>query len=142
MERAARVFRKSKQSGHLLSDQEALRAVWASAVGKAIASHTSRLRLARTTLVAEVEDATWQRQLHSLSPQILERLHKLMPDIRLTWLEFRVGVPRREAQRAASASGAGAPEATRTAACADEADRIEDPVLKKVYQISRRKASA
>jgi hypothetical protein len=141
MERAARVFRKAKQSRSLLTDDEVARAVWPAAVGRTIAARTSRLRLVRTTLVVEVEDNIWQRQLHTLGGQILGRLRKLTPDLEITAIEFRVGVPRREPQSATTNTGQPA-GVLFGAQPSDEADRIQDPVLKKVYQISRRKASA
>jgi Dna[CI] antecedent, DciA len=141
MERAARVFRKAMQSRSLLSDDEVARAVWPAAVGATIAARTSRLRLVRNTLVVDVEDHVWQKQLHTLSGQILGRLNKLTPDLKISAIDFRIGVPRREPQSAASVTGHPA-EAPLAASRGDEADCIQDPVLKKVYQISRRKASA
>jgi hypothetical protein len=137
MERAARVFQKNKLSKNLLTDEEILRAAWPSAVGKSIAAHTSRIRLARTCLVVEVEDAIWQRQLRGLSRQILDRVRKLTGLASLADVEFRIGVPRRWPQRAETAQSG-----LSRAPIADEADQIQDPVLKKVYRLSRRKASA
>jgi len=49
-------------------------------------------------------------------------------------LEFRVGTPRREMQRAASSSG----EFERN----DEAERIADPVMRGIYRAARKKAMA
>jgi hypothetical protein len=141
MERAARVLRKGKQSKTILDDSQAVQAVWPSAVGKAIARHVSRLRLVRSTLVVEVEDLVWQRQLRTLEGQILDRIRRLLPDLAITDMEFRIGVPRREVQRAGTRWGG--TFGTRTPVDSDdEAERIRDPVLKKVYQLSRRKASA
>jgi hypothetical protein len=194
MERAARAFQKHKLSKPLLTDEEVLRAVWSAAVGKIISRHTSRVRLVRTTLVVEVEDAIWQRQLNGLRRQILDQVRKTTGNSRLENLEFRIAVPRRQAQRALSACES--PTSTVTSGprpapfspsestpvkplapsfragetlrgpaatmrnfgtktspngqstiwsgepAADEADQIHDPVLKKVYQLSRRKASA
>jgi predicted nucleic acid-binding Zn ribbon protein len=136
-ERVARVLQKNKLSKSLLSDEDVLRALWAAAVGKVINAHTCRVRLVRATLVIEVEDSTWQRQLRGLSLQILTRVKNLTGLDTVADLEFRVGVPRRLPQRsqtAAGASPAGDP--------ADKAEQIRDPMLKKVYQLSRRKASA
>ena len=134
MERAARLIQKSKQSRQILSDEEMARAGWPAAVGKAIAAHTSGVRLVRTTLVVEVEDATWQRQLHALTRQIVERIRKITGSEAIEDVEFRIGVPRKQPQRAESArSNAGEEQ---------DAERIEDPVLRKVYQMSRKKASA
>jgi Dna[CI] antecedent, DciA len=141
MERAARVLRKAKHSRTILDDGQAIEAVWPAAVGRSIARHVSRLRLVRSVLVVEVEDAIWQRQLRTLDTQILERLRLLLPDVSIAGLEFRIGVPRREPQRAELAFSDGFP-APLGSTIEDEADRIQDPVLKKVYQISRRKAFA
>ena len=121
------------------------------AVGQTIARHTSRLRLVRENLVVDAEDLTWQRQLRALENQIIGRLRLLLPDLRIESIEFRVAVPRRLPQQAAAISDAittGMPAtpfpAPRSPAAAvpDEADQIPDPVLKKVYQLSRRKATA
>lgn len=147
MERAARVIRKAKQSRSLLTDDQTLAAVWPTAVGRAIANHTSHVRLVRTTLVVDVEDAMWQRQLRSLERQIIERVKVLIPDLDMADMEFRVAVPRREAQRAATVSGASIPKAAAATplfatTSRDEADSIQDPGLKKVFEFSRRKATA
>jgi hypothetical protein len=141
MERAARVLRRAKKPRSILDDSQALQAIWPTAVGKAIARHTWRLRLVRTTLVVEAEDHVWQRQLRSLERQIVNRISLLLPDIEVADVEFRVGVPRHEPQKAGTASGS-FERPLLSPVCEDEADRIQDPVLKKVYQISRRKASA
>jgi len=137
MERAARVLQKNKFSKSLLGDEDVVRALWFAAAGKVIHAHTSRVRLVRKTLVVEVEDSIWQRQLRGLSEQILARVRKLTGQEEITDLEFRVGVPRRLPQRSQTAAGASA-----AANPADEAEQIRDPMLKKVYQLSRRKASA
>ena len=137
MERAAQVFRTNKLSKNLLTDEEVVRAAWPSAVGKSIAAHTSRVRVARTCLVVEVEDAIWQRQLSGLSQQILDRVRKLTGLASLTDVDFRIGVPRRRPQRAETTQSE-----SPSASASDEGDQIEDPVLKKVYRLSRRKANA
>jgi len=140
MERAARLFKHKSVNREIMTDEDVFRAAWPLAVGKAIARHTSRLKMVRGTLVIEVEDAIWQRQLHTLSSQILDRLRKFTGNSVLTDLEFRIGIPRRSAQRAESAehSAADSPLEAQT----DEAETILDPVLKKVYRLSRKKASA
>ncbi len=131
MERAVRLFTNNKFSRDLFGDDDLARATWATAVGKAINAHTSRVKLVRSTLVVEVEDAIWQKQLHFLTAQILARLHKLSGSNAIKDIEFRIGIPRREPHRAES----------RTTAV-DEADSIQDPVLKKIYRVSRNKATA
>lgn len=138
MERAARLIKKNKYSSKLFTDDDLARAVWPTAVGKAIAAHTSRVKLVRTTLVVEVEDAIWQKQLFPLTGQILARLHQVMGRDAIREVEFRVAIPRRQIMRAEAREGPSPGQA----GPADEADAIRDPVLKKVYQLSRKKATA
>jgi predicted nucleic acid-binding Zn ribbon protein len=135
MERAARLIKNKNVSRELLTDEEIACAVWRRAVGETIARHTSRLKLVRNNLVVEVEDAIWQRQLHSLSRQIIARIQKLSGSDAVQDIEFRIGIPRREPQRAES------PGTTVPAEECDEADRIQDPVLRRLYQVSRKKAT-
>ena len=138
MERAARVIGSSKITNKILTGDETARAVWPATVGRVIAAHTSRMRMVRTTLVVEVEDATWQKQLFALRGQILTRLQRTTGNSAITDIEFRVGLPRREPQKSSEPRSplfAGAD-------AADEADEIQDAVLKKVYRLSRKKATA
>ncbi|MGH9611279.1 MAG: DUF721 domain-containing protein [Bryobacteraceae bacterium] len=132
MERAARLIKTNKLARQVFSNEDLLRAIWPQAVGKPIASHTAGLKLVRKTLVVEVEDSIWQRQLFPLSGQILSRLRKIAAGDLVERIEFRIGTPRRQVQRA---------EAPRPISV-DEADAIRDPVLQKLYRLSRKKASA
>jgi hypothetical protein len=139
MERAAHLIQKNKLSKKVFSEEDLTRAVWPAAVGKAIAAHTSRLTLVRGTLVVEVEDAIWQRQLFTLRGQILSRLQRVTGSTTLVEdLEFRIALKRRQPQRAETRQSV----ATPTALPYDEADSIQDAVLKKVYRLSRKKATA
>lgn len=134
MERAARLIKNHKASRELLTDGELARAVWRTAVGKSIAAHTVCTNLVRRTLIVEVEDAVWQKQLHSLSAQIVNRVRKLTGSDAVQDVEFRIGVARRPPQAAATRE--------RTSAQNDESDSIQDDVLRKVYLRSRKRASA
>ena len=120
---------KAKQPRSILDDSGAIEAVWPVAVGRTIARHTSRLRLVRRNLVVDAEDVIWQRQLRALEHQMVERIRRLLPDIEIESIEFRIGVPRREPQTASAASPlmGNKPFAANSA---DEADRILDPVFK------------
>ena len=131
MERVARLIKKNQLSGEIFTDDDLARAIWPTAVGKAIAAHTSRLRLVRDKLIVEVEDAIWQRQLFSLTGQIVGQIRKVTGSDTVRDIEFRIVVPRRQAMRATSARE-----------LSDEAEGIQDPVLKKVYQLARKKATA
>jgi predicted nucleic acid-binding Zn ribbon protein len=138
MERAARVIKNSKYSRQILTEDDIARAIWPVAVGKAIAAHTLRVKMVRATLVVEVEDAIWQKQLFTLSRQILDRLRVVSGSNSIERIEFRVGAPRREPQRAITRQSAAAPALPFD----DEAESIQDAVLKKVYRLSRKRASA
>ena len=138
MESAARLLKNKKISREILSDDDVARAVWPTAVGKVIAAHTSRVKLVRTTLVVEVEDAIWQKQLAPLTVAILSRLQKLTGSNDIKDIEFRIGIPRRQPQRADSRESN---LLQSSFSAEDEAERIQDPVLKKVYRLSRRKAT-
>ena len=137
MERAARLVRKSKYSSKLLTNDDLARAIWPTAVGRSIAAHTSSVKVVRNLLVVEVEDAVWQRQLFPLTAQILARLHAVMGSDVIQDVEFRVAIPRRQPMKAGSREGL----AIDKPSLADDADSIQDPVLKKVYQLSRKKAA-
>jgi predicted nucleic acid-binding Zn ribbon protein len=137
MERAARLIKKNKFSQKVFTDEDFARAVWPTAVGKAIAKHTLRVKLVRGRLIVEVEDAIWQKQLYCLSMQIVDRLRQVTGSALIEDVEFRVGAPRREPQRAVSRESG-----RESGPLADEADSIQDPVLKKLYRLSRKKATA
>ncbi|MBV9760451.1 MAG: DUF721 domain-containing protein [Acidobacteriaceae bacterium] len=137
MERAARLIQKNKYSRELLTDDELMKAIWPAAVGKAIAAHTSSARLVRTTLIVEVEDAIWQKQLHGLSLQIVNRLRKIIGTGCIEDVEFRIAVPRRRPQRAESIDSS---SAQRDAS--EDAEAIEDPILRKLYKMSRKRTAA
>ena len=135
MQRAVRLFQNSKLSKQLACDEDVARAIWPEAVGKVIAAHTSRIKLVRATLVVDVEDAIWQRQLHTLTPQILRRIRKLTGSTFIEDLEFRVAVPRRQPQRAETLQEI-------EPSHGDEADTIADPGMQRVYRMLRKRSSA
>src|ERR1035441_1003992 len=125
MERASKLIRGLTLPGGTLSMEELACAAWPDAVGKKIAGHTR--------LLLELEDHTWQRQLFSLTRQILRNLERGLGSGLVDDLEFRVVPRRREPQRAIEAV---------PALHADEADAIEDPVLRSIYRAARTRARA
>lgn len=131
MERAGRVIGKLSLSGHGHTDEKFAMAAWPGAVGKKIAARTSAVSLVRTRLVVEVEDAIWQRQLFTLREQILRRLEQISGRRIVHELEFRVAIPKRQPERALDSG-----------ISTDEADGIRNPVLRRIYIASRKKASA
>ncbi|HEX3996137.1 MAG TPA: DUF721 domain-containing protein, partial [Acetobacteraceae bacterium] len=100
MERAARLIERDRRSQQILTADDMVRGVWPAAVGNAIARHTVRLKVVRSTLVVEVEDATWQKQLFPLSSQIISRVQKLLGKSDIEHVEFRTAVLKRPMQRA------------------------------------------
>lgn len=133
MERVSKVIRKSGLSRDTISDEELACAAWAAVVGKKIAGHTRATRLVRNRLVIEVEDQTWQRQLFCLQHFILRNFEKQVGGGLVGDLEFRVVPRRREPQRATQAL---------PGLFADEANAIEDPVMRSIYRASRKRAQA
>jgi hypothetical protein len=133
MERASKLIRGLGLPDGAISAEELACAAWPEAVGKKIAPHTRAARVVRTRLIVEVEDATWQKQLWTLRSFILRNLEKQIGPGLVEDLEFRI-VPRRLGPQRATQS---LPELF-----ADEADGIQDPVLRGIYRASRKKALA
>ena len=131
MERAGRLIAGLKLPAGSVSLEELARRAWPVAVGKRIAAHTRPSSMVGSRLIVEVEDAVWQRQLGTLERQILEKLDAVVGRLTISAIEFRIAVPRRPPRRAEK------PEAVK-----DEADGIQDPVLRIIYREKRKKESA
>jgi hypothetical protein len=129
MERAGRSFATWSGAKVPLSSEELALAAWPAAVGRRLAGRTKATALVRERLVVEVEDALWQRNLHLLRHQILSKLGELLGANAPREVEFRIGIPRRPPQREVPAAMRG-PES------------IADPVMNRIYRMSRRKAGA
>jgi predicted nucleic acid-binding Zn ribbon protein len=127
MERASKTLAQMRLGAALNHEQLAIHA-WPAAVGKKIAAHTRAAHLVGSTLVVEVEDIVWERQLSVLRPQILKNIERNVGPGLADRVEFYVRPPRRIPQRAARG--------------VDEADGIEDPVLRGIYRAARKKALA
>jgi hypothetical protein len=126
MQRAATVLAKLRSPG--LSMEDLACAAWKKAVGSRLASRTRAARLVRSTLVIQVEDAVWQQQLFALTPHLLINLGRILGPEAVTQLVFEVGLPRIAPGSAQTLSGAES---------ADEADGIQDAVMRRVYRESR-----
>ena len=132
MERAGKSLAKLKLSDAISPDDVA-RAAWLAAVGKRIATHATAKSLVRGSLIVEVEDGIWQKQLFYLRFQILAKLQEVVGAGVITGIEFRIATPRRPPQPALSLN-ASKPF--------DEADGITDPGMRIVYKQARKKATA
>lgn len=122
MERAGRLIGKLK----LNVDNPELRAcaAWKVAAGKKIAEHTRATALVRGSLVVEVEDQIWQRQLKTLSMFLVRNLEKALGEALVTDIDFRPMPRRRDPQRAEKAIGR---------------ETVQDPVLDMLYRQSRKR---
>jgi Dna[CI] antecedent, DciA len=133
MERASKLIRGLRLPGDTITPEELACAAWPLAVGSKIAAHTRPSKMVRTRLIVEVEDRVWQRQLFALTRHILGNLAKNLGSGLVEDLEFRI-VPRRREPQLATHSVA--------AFSNDEAEAIEDPVLRSIYRAARKKAHA
>ena len=131
MQRAGSLLGKLKLSPDLADTEARARAAWRLAAGKKIAAHTAASALVRQTLVVEVEDMVWQRQLNTLRHFLLRNLREVLGEELVTEIDFRPmrhAMPeRRKPQRAESAR-------------ADSG--IEDPVMAMLYRQSKKRGSA
>jgi hypothetical protein len=132
MERAGKFLAKLKLSDAISQDDLA-RAAWPAAVGKRIAAHAAAKSLVRGSLIVEVEDGIWQKQLFYLRFQILAKLQEVVGSGVISDVEFRIATPRRLPQAALSLN---------ETKPLDEADAISDPGMRIVYKQARKKASA
>jgi predicted nucleic acid-binding Zn ribbon protein len=129
MERAGNVMRALNLQGGV-SPEDLARAAWPQAVGKRIAAHTRAVQFRDGCLVVEVEDSVWLQHLRTLAGHILGSLQRIAGRETVARIEFRPGVPRREPQRAGHVRAA-----------QDEADGIQDPVLRRLYKASRARSA-
>jgi hypothetical protein len=130
MERAGKFLNKLANTA---TPEELAIAAWKTVIGKRLIRYAWAKALVRGNLIVETEDAIWQKQLFHLRHQILRRLAAVLGDEIVHDVEFRIATPRRPPQAAETAS---------TEASCDEADRIEDPVMRLIYKRARKKASA
>jgi predicted nucleic acid-binding Zn ribbon protein len=133
MERAGRVIRQLKLSKVNVTSEELAKAAWPAAVGKKIASRTRAAGMVRSTLIVEVEDFLWQKNLFGLRRQILHNIEKVLGPGLVEEIEFRSrALPKRMAQREEVSAFPPRDE--------DTSNEPSDPVFRRIYRQSRRKA--
>ena len=132
MERAGKSLAQLKLSD-AIPMEELARAAWPAAVGKRVAVHAKAKSLVRGSLIVEVEDSIWRKQLFYLRLQILGKLCEVLGNGVITDIEFRLATPRRPPQPA---------QRLNESESADEADGIQDPGMRIVYKQARKKAPA
>ena len=132
MEPASRLLGKLKFPEESVTTEQLVCAAWSAAVGDRIAKHARAERLVRDKLIVGVDDAIWRKNLFTMSRLILAKIAGRVGDGVVGDLEFRVAPARRGPQRAERS----------TSTPADEADRIEDPGLRRLYIASRKRETA
>jgi len=126
MQRAGRLIGKLKMSRDSGDSEARAIAAWRVAAGKKIAEHTRATAIVRTSLIVEVEDVVWQRQLNTLRHFLIRNLAEVLGEPLITEIDFRP-MPRRIQPQRAEAARPG---------------QIEDPVLDLLYRQSRNRNSA
>ena len=97
-----------------------------SGCGKKIAGHTRATAVVRTSLIVEVEDVVWQRQLNTLRHFLVRNLTAALGEVLVTDIDFRPMPARRAPQKAVTS----------------RPGQIEDPVLDLLYRQSRNRNRA
>jgi hypothetical protein len=126
MLRAGQLIGKLKLSRDPADAEARAVAAWRVAAGKRIAAHTRATTLVRTSLIVEVEDVVWQRQLNTLRHFLIRNLIDALGEAIVTDIDFRPMPAKRPPQRAAVA----------------RPGRIEDPVLDLLYRESQHRNTA
>ena len=91
--------------------------------------------MVRSNLIVEVEDWIWQRQLFTLRQQIQRKIDEAIGPGIVEEIEFRV-IPRRLGRQRAQHA------IEPMVAPRDEADNIQDPILRNIYKASRKRERA
>jgi hypothetical protein len=123
MQRAGSLIRKLKLPAGSDNPENRAKAAWKLAAGPKIERHTLAANLVRGTLIIEVGDIIWQRQLYALRHFLLRNLAEILGEPLVTDLDFRPMLKRR------------APQVAETA----RPDGIADPVMSLLYQQSKKK---
>lgn len=134
MDQASRIIARWTGVSDVISHERIACGAWKRAVGRKIALRTRALKLVRTTLIVEVEDEMWRKNLWSLRYQILHNLEKAIGPEIVTGVEFRVMPPRFGPQREERSES--------TAEPVDDAESIADPGMRRIYKAARRRETA
>jgi hypothetical protein len=128
MQRAGRLIGKLDMSRDPGNAEARALAAWKVAAGKKIAEHTRAASVVRNSLVVEVEDQVWQRQLNTLRHFLVRNMTDILGDASITDIDFRPMPPRRKPPQAATAR--------------PSTSEIQDPVLDLIYRQSKNRNTA
>ncbi|HEY5075388.1 MAG TPA: DUF721 domain-containing protein [Pyrinomonadaceae bacterium] len=82
----------------------AAKLAWSRAAGDGLRRHAIPFRLFRKTLVVSVADVIWQKQLQSMSTELISRINRLLGRDVVEMIEFRIDPATVEQVRARSDS--------------------------------------
>src|SRR5258707_7136149 len=68
----------------------AAKIAWIRAAGDGLRRHAIPFRLFRRTLVVSVADIIWQRQMQSMSAELISRINRLLGREAVSDIEFRI----------------------------------------------------
>lgn len=80
----------------------AAKLAWTRAAGDGLRRHAIPFRLFRQTLVVSVADPIWQRQMQSMSGELISRINRLLEREIVANIEFRIDPATVERVRASS----------------------------------------
>ena len=127
MQRAGKLIGKLNMSRDPGDAEARAIAAWRVAAGRKIAEHTRAASVVRNSLIVEVEDMVWQRQLTTLRHFLIRNLVDVLGDASITDIDFRPMSPRRKPPQ----------PATRPSH-----SEIQDPVLDLIYRQSKNRNTA
>jgi len=127
MQRAGKLIGKLNMSRDPGDAEARAIAAWRVAAGRKIAEHTRAASVVRNSLIVEVEDMVWQRQLTTLRHFLIRNLVDVLGDASITDIDFRPMSPRRKPPQ----------PATRPSP-----SEIQDPVLDLIYRQSKSRNTA
>jgi len=81
-------------------------AAWPEIAGEMLRERTRAVGYVERTLVVEVQDLTWKRNLECLAPQMLAKLNRGLAGTPVDLIDFRVAKPSSGKKRGASGSTA------------------------------------
>jgi predicted nucleic acid-binding Zn ribbon protein len=135
MDQASRFLARWTGVSDVIGQERIACAAWSKAVGNKIAQRTRAVKLVRTTLVVEVEDELWRKNLWGFRYQILRNMERAIGPEIVAAVEFRVMAqrfgPQREVETRLALDGP-----------LDEAESIADPGLRRIYKAARRRETA
>lgn len=111
-------------------------AAWRYAAGEGLREHAAPVRLHEKKLIVAVADATWQKQMKSLSGQLLFRLNAILGQPLVTYIELIIAPERLSAPSVSQAPRKAHhefPEAMVSLELMEAASRIQDGNLRRVF---------